>query len=151
MEELTSAATRSKTNRPAILAKQKDETLAAFYTPQDVAQILTDWALLHPYDTVLDPSYGGCSFIKASQATLRKHGNAKPETQIYGVDIDPDAQSYLSELLAAGAQQQQFLCKDFFKVGTNDFGGQLFSAVVGNPPYLRYHSIPEALRKQADV
>ncbi len=151
MEELTSSAIPFKTKPTPILAKQKDQTLAAFYTPRDVAQILTDWALTHPQDTVLDPSYGGCSFLKAAQATLIKQGNANPEKQIYGVDIDPDAQDYLSDLIRAGAGQQQFINKDFFKVDVNCFEGHLFSAVVGNPPYLRYHNIPKALQKQADI
>lgn len=151
MEELTSTAIKFKTRRPSLLAKQKNETLAAFYTPQDVAQILTDWAITHPADTVLDPSYGGCSFLKAAQTTLIKRGNAKPEKQIYGVDIDPDAQVYLNGLISDGARKQQFINSDFFKVDVNYFGGHLFNAVVGNPPYLRYHSIPKDLQKQADI
>jgi adenine-specific DNA-methyltransferase len=151
MEELTGGAIPFKTKPTTILAKQKDQTLAAFYTPRDVAQILTDWALIHPQDTVLDPSYGGCAFLKSAQTTLIKRGNNNPEKQIYGVDIDPDAQDYLSDLISAGARQQQFINNDFFNVDVNHFGGHLFSAIVGNPPYLRYHSIPKSLQKQADI
>jgi hypothetical protein len=149
VEELTSTAITFKTKQSTILAKQKDETLAAFYTPPDVAQILTDWALTHPEDTVLDPSYGGCSFLKAAQTMLIKRGNSNPEKQIYGIDIDPDAQNYSGELISAGARQQQFISEDFFKVDINCFGGRLFRAVVGNPPYLRYHSIPKGKHKFA--
>ncbi|MGE0132439.1 MAG: N-6 DNA methylase [Blastocatellales bacterium] len=149
MEPLTSTATPPGMKQAAIPARQKDDKLAAFYTPQTVAQILTDWALTDPYDTVLDPSYGGCAFLNAAQTTLFKRGSLKPEQQIYGADIDPDAQVYLQDLLAAGATEQQFIGEDFFKLDINSFGGHPFSAVVGNPPYLRYHSIPAALQEQA--
>lgn len=151
MEEFTSTARLVRTKQATILAKQKDETLAAFYTPHDVAQILTDWALTNPHDTVFDPSYGGCSFLKAAQVTLRKRGNPEPERQIYGVDIDPDAQEYLLDLITAGAGREQFLKEDFFKLDVSCFEGHLFSAVVGNPPYLRYHSIPKLQQQQADI
>lgn len=146
---MTSIVTPLGTKQARILAKQKDDKLAAFYTPQNVAQMLTDWALTDPQDTVLDPSYGGCSFLNAAQTTLFNRGSLKPEQQIYGADIDPDAQIYLQDLLAAGAKWQQFIKEDFFNLDINSFGGHLFSAVVGNPPYLRYHSIPPALQEQA--
>jgi hypothetical protein len=149
MEQLLSTAPL-KTKSATILAKQKDQTLAAYYTPRDVAQILTDWALTDPRDTVLDPSYGGCSFLTSAQTTLLKLGNPQPEKQIFGIDIDPDAQNYLNDLLASGAKRQQFINEDFFKIDVNRFDDRLFSAVVGNPPYLRYHSIPDVLQKQAD-
>lgn len=150
MEQLTSTAPPFKTKPATILAKQKDQTLAAYYTPRDVAQILTDWALTDTWDTVLDPSYGGCSFLTSAQTTLLKLGNPHPEKQIFGIDIDPDAQNYLNDLIASGAKRQQFINEDFFKIDVNCFDDHLFSAVVGNPPYLRYHSIPDVLQKQAD-
>jgi adenine-specific DNA-methyltransferase len=132
-----------------MLARQKDKKLAAFYTPQNVAQILTDWALTNPHDTVFDPSYGGCAFLNAARDTLFRRGSLNPEQQIYGADIDPDARVYLQNLLAAGADGRQFIKEDFFNLDRNNFGGDLFSAVVGNPPYLRYHSIPTILQERA--
>lgn len=150
MEQLTNTTTIYRTRQTEILAKQKDETLAAFYTPQNVAQILTDWALTHSDDTVLDPSYGGCSFLKAAQTTLIKLGSPQPEKQIYGVDIDPEAEDSLIELIGAGARREQFIKEDFFKIDVNQFNKHLFNSVVGNPPYLRYHTIPKAQQKQAE-
>jgi hypothetical protein len=151
MEQLTSTANPRVAKRATILAKQKDGTLAAFYTRQDVAQILTDWALTGATCRVIDPSYGGCSFLKAAQTTLRNLGNLTPERQIFGVDIDQDAYIYLEDLIAAGANREQFLNDDFFNIGITYFGGLLFDAVVGNPPYLRYHSIPEKLQERASA
>ena len=149
MKPLTSTAKSLGAKQSAITTKYKGSKLAAFYTPQNVAQILTDWALTDSQDTALDPSYGGCAFLKAARTTLFNRGSLNPERQIYGADIDPDAQVYLQDLLANGAAKQQFIKEDFFNLDINNWGGQLFSAIVGNPPYLRYHSIPTALQERA--
>ena len=127
------------------------EYLAAFYTRRDVAQFLTDWAIVDVDCTVLDFSYGGCSFLNASLTTLQERGNPCPATQIYGVDIDALATSYLQELFAAGASAEQFVCRDFFDLEPSDLAGFPFGAVTGNPPYIRYHDIPEALRMRAEA
>lgn len=127
------------------------EYLAAFYTRRDVAQFLTDWAIVDVDCTVLDPSYGGCSFLNASLTTLQERGNSCPATQIYGVDIDALATSYLQELFDAGASAEQFVRRDFFELEPSDFAGFPFGAVTGNPPYIRYHDIPEERRKRAEA
>lgn len=127
------------------------EYLAAFYTRRDVAQFLTDWAIVDVDCTTLDPSYGGCSFLNASLATLQERGNPFPATQIYGVDIDALATSYLQELFDAGASPEQFVRRDFFELDPSDLAGFPFGAVTGNPPYIRYHDIPEELRKRAEA
>lgn len=137
-------ASKTRTQR-----KRNEKSLAPFYTPHSVAQILTDWAVTRADALVLDPSYGGCAFLNAAFTTLTKRGSTQPERQIFGVDIDPSATNYLHDLLAAGAASQQYICRDFFELGRDNFGGQSFDAVVGNPPYVRYHSIPEKLQRKA--
>lgn len=133
------------------LPSQGDENgnLGIFYTREDVAQILTDWAILDKDATLLDPSYGGCAFLNAALATLYRRGNPQPGGQIYGVDIDPKAKSYLKDLFPAGAKSEQYVTGDFFDIDANHFGF-LFSSLVGNPPYVRYHDIPERLQKRAE-
>lgn len=130
---------------------QNSKNLASFYTPQRVAQALTDWAITDASMSVLDPSFGGCAFLYAALETLRKKGNPVPGRQIYGVDIDPDAQSYLEPLLLAGATPEQFVIEDFFSIAPNHFGDRLFGAVVGNPPYIRHHDIPDEAQERAIV
>ncbi len=128
---------------------QNKKTLASFYTPQRVAQVLTDWAITDPSTTVLDPSFGGCAFLYAALETLRRMGNPAPGRQIYGIDIDPDAQSYLEPLFLADATPEQFVTADFFNVAPDYFGDGLFGAVVGNPPYIRYHDITDEAQERA--
>ena len=128
----------------------QDKGLAPFYTPRGVAQILTDWAVTDADASVLDPSFGGCAFLNAAFDTLSKKGSIQPERQIFGVDIDPSAKNYLNDLITAGASPNQYICNDFFDVGLENFNVQSFDAIVGNPPYVRYHSIPEKLQKKAE-
>ena len=130
---------------------QNRRNFASFYTPPEVAQILMDWAITDASTTVLDPSFGGCAFLYAALETLRRMGNPAPGRQIYGVDIDSDAQLHLKRLLLAGAMPEQFVIEDFFNIAPGYFGDSLFGAVVGNPPYIRYHDIPDEAQERAVV
>lgn len=130
---------------------QLEGKLAPFYTPERVAQLLTDWAVVDARDLILDPSYGGCAFLNGAFLTLKRKGSLRPEKQVFGVDIDPAAEGYLSDLLVAGATREQYINKDFFDVNLEDFGVPYFDAIVGNPPYIRYHDIPESLQKKAEA
>lgn len=125
-----------------------DLLLARFYTPPIVAHALADWAIKDGGATVLDPSYGACAFLYAALEAFRRAGNPAPGKQIYGVDLDPGARSHLGPLVAAGAAPDQFVTDDFFNVSPEHFDG-LLSAVLGNPPYIRYQNIPHESRERA--
>lgn len=133
------------------LIKHVGGNLAPFYTPPKVAQLLTDWAVVDAQALIIDPSYGGCAFLNAAFLTLKRKGSLSPERQVFGVDIDPAAQSYLGDLFAAGAARHQYINYDFFDVIPEHFGLPYFDAVVGNPPYIRYHDIPENLQRKAEA
>lgn len=132
-----------------VLVQNNKRHLASFYTPPRVAQVLTDWAITSPNTTVLDPSFGGCAFLCAALETLGQQGNSLPGGQVYGVDIDPNALSYLQPLFAAGAKPEHFITTDFFNIAPYHFRRELFGAVVGNPPYIRYHDIPDEAQQLA--
>ncbi|MBM3241827.1 hypothetical protein FJZ31_36615 [Candidatus Poribacteria bacterium] len=128
---------------------ENKKKFASFYTPQPVAQALADWAITDADTTVLDPSFGGCAFLYAALETLGRRGNPAPGKQIYGVDIDADAAFYIEPLFRAGAVPEQFITEDFFNITPDYFGNKLFGAVIGNPPYIRYHEIPEDAQQRA--
>ena len=130
---------------------ENKKRFASFYTPRLVAQAPADWAITDANTTVLDPSFGGCAFLYAALETLGRKGNLAPGKQIYGVDIDPDAESYLEPLFRAGATPKQFMTEDFFNITPNHFGHELFGAVIGNPPYIRYHDIADDAQKRASA
>src|SRR4051794_31044099 len=62
--------------------------LGIFYTPDRLALALTRWAVRGNVGAVLDPSFGGCSFLRAGVVALAENGVSRPEQSVYGIDID---------------------------------------------------------------
>ena len=58
--------------------------LGAFYTPDTLSKLLCDWAIRSPDDTVLEPSFGGCSFLVSSYDRLQELGSKTPAEKVYG-------------------------------------------------------------------
>ena len=115
--------------------------LGCYYTPQDLANALADWALADADTAVLDPSFGGCAFFNAAWRVLESRGSESPGQHIYGVDIDPEALAYVQPLVDAGTDPRHFIIADFFEVRPGQFDRTSFGAVVGNPPYVRHHAL----------
>lgn len=126
---------------------KKARELAAFYTPEGIAHLLARWAIRKPIDTILDPSFGGCAFLDAAVSILQSMGNSKAGAQIYGIDIDRSALHSIEGILRAGGRPSHFVRQDFFKV-TPEWIGR-FDVILGNPPYIRHHSIAAAAQKRA--
>lgn len=118
------------------------KALGAYYTPTNLSKVLCEWALRSPYDTALEPSFGGCGFLEASIKRLSELGSINAISQLYGADIDPTAFDFLSKKI--GKQEgilRQFLFNDFLQVEPNDYGGVAFDVVLGNPPYVSLHNM----------
>lgn len=117
-----------------------------FYTPFEVAHVLSKWAIRSSEDTILEPSFGGCHFLQAATHILESIGSQEPKNQLYGCDIDPQAFSYLESSLGLSSNgNNHFHQKDFLRVNVEDFnivGG--FDVVIGNPPYISHHNLPSA-------
>lgn len=101
-----------------------------FFTPPDVAATLVRWATGNEDDRILDPSCGDGAFIMA-------HANA------VGCEIDPEhaaaARRHAPAALVHGG--------DFFLWA--DETNERFSAIVGNPPFIRYQGFNGDLRERA--
>jgi adenine-specific DNA methylase len=123
----------------ATLTAQK--ALGAFYTSDSVARFLVRWAIKDPNDTVLDPSCGAGVFLFAAVEQLKRlRGHS---ALVYGVDLDVDALKTARQL----NPHCKFLCEDFFSLERKDLPE--ISAVVGNPPFIRYQSFNGAVRESA--
>jgi len=121
--------------------------LGAFYTPERLSQILTDWAIRSASDLILEPSFGGCGFLTAARRRLELLGADAPKKQIYGCDIDGGAFEFLAEALGRPIDHSRFLHKDFLETSALEDWPLLFDATIGNPPYIPYQSIQEKTRK----
>ena len=129
-------SSRQPENAPDISSRR---LFGAYYTPDDLASVLVRWALADGQGPVLDPSYGGCSFLEAAVRALSEAGVSHAGRQVYGVDIDPscaDTVRSSEELVEANCFEG-----DFLTASPTDLPGSPYAAIVGNPPYVRHHWI----------
>ena len=121
--------------------------LGAFYTPDHIADVLVQWALAEGDGPILDPSYGGCAFLEAALRLLRERGHRRPQSRIFGVDIDQGCIEAVRR--TEGLTVANCPTKDFLETSPQDLDGSPFTAVVGNPPYVRHHWISGRQRTSA--
>lgn len=121
---------------PATGARKKE--LGAFYTPSAMAEKLTRWALRTPGDKVLDPSFGGLAFLRASAERLADLGCEPPaiSRQLFGVDLDPLAFEAARADHRLPVDCEALVMSDFFDVEPARLPA--VDALLGNPPYIRY-------------
>jgi hypothetical protein len=121
--------------------------IGAFYTPEPLSQILSDWAIRSPSDLVLEPSFGGCGFLQSAQVRLIELGCSEPRQQIYGCDIDPVAFDYLANVFHAPVDLRRFYQTDFLEVSPGGEWPVSFSVVLANPPYIPYQDLGAERRR----
>ncbi len=138
------------TIEPAIQAPrpQNAKGLDAFYTDSQVAEFLVRWAIRGPTDSVLDPSFGGGVFLRCAAERLLELGG-DPARCVFGVEIDPSVHERVAGELArtSAVDMGHLLCSDFFDVSPQGLGR--VDAVVGNPPFIRYHRFTGSNRDKA--
>lgn len=135
----------------------------AFYTPAPMARALVTWAVRSPGDLVLDPSCGDGEFLLHAIHRLSELGRAREKalSQVFGVDSDSSAAQLASQRLKDESGSSRAPCvtvADFFSCRPEgrSFSNRLdpevlptVDAVVGNPPYIRYHGFNGTVRASA--
>lgn len=111
-----------------------------FYTPSDLTAFLSSWAIREESDRVLEPSCGDGAFISAASRRFAELGRADLAGHLYGVERN-QREADKSRSLAPGAE---ILTLSFFDVEIGDLPA--VDAVIGNPPYIRYHGFTGADR-----
>lgn len=120
---------------------QERRQIGAFYTPQRLSGMLSDWAIRGADDLVLEPSFGGCGFLASALSTLARRGSADPAKRVFGCDIDPLAFTHLSQLFNGHSDLGGFVQGDFLDCMKVDVWPSQFTAVIGNPPYIPHQRI----------
>lgn len=135
---------------PEVRSITRKRELGAFYTPPAIAEKLVRWAVRSRDDTVLDPSFGALAFLDAAQRRLVDLGTGRHEAarQVFGVELDTDAFVSAARSYWVRGEAPRLIHGDFLDV----VSGVLLptvTAVVGNPPYLRYQGFNRRLTRTA--
>lgn len=108
-----------------------EKRLGAYYTPQEVVELLVAWAVASErHARVLDPACGDGRFLEGLPDAV-------------GVDLDPIAVS----AAAARAPGATVINEDFFRWASAT--PDRFDAAVGNPPFIRYQTFKGESRDRA--
>lgn len=117
-----------------------------YYTPEKVAEFITEWAIRTHNDTVLEPSCGNGVFLKTVVAKLSKMGCSSEDiyNNVIGVELDKKASEKAAQYNA------QIINQDFFSFCNTKFKKeQNYDVVVGNPPFIRYQDFNHKYKKIA--
>jgi adenine-specific DNA-methyltransferase len=120
---------------------KRKKMLGKYYTPESLAQAIVDWVVKDARAKVLEPSFGGCTFLRACLHRLEEQGAKEPGRQLFGVDVDPRALDHLARLGRNNVVRQNFVIADFMALRHNTLRGAPFDVIVANPPFVRFHSI----------
>ncbi len=127
--------------------KRDPKSLGAYYTDSQVADFLVRWALRDAADSILDPSFGGGVFLRAACNRLRELGG-NPGQQVFGIELDAAVQRHIGDKLHPdGVELNNLYAADFFAVGAEHL--KPVTAIVGNPPFIRYQRFNGETRKRA--
>lgn len=119
---------------------ESDRKLAgSYYTSDVVADFLARWVSEINPRSILEPGSGGGAFVDAVARTINGQGHS---VRVDGVDIDQHACAQLVERYDAqprGSISLSVHCRDFLEFSFSKLqSSELYDAVVGNPPYIRY-------------
>lgn len=129
----------------ADLPVENRRLLGAYYTPDALADILSEWAIAPKPGTVLDPSFGGCAFMNAATKVLASRGVSDPGRLVFGVDVEPSCLDYVRA--SSNLVETNCTIRDFLTMLPEDMHGAPFQAVIGNPPYVRHHWLKGTTRE----
>ena len=128
---------------------KRAKALGAYYTPEKAVDFMIRWATKtlaiegKAGFKIIDPSFGNGQFLKASAA----HATiAKPEDQIFGIELDTETFRASLDLLqryrinVVNLYNNDFFSSDLFFEKRLGKKTEAFDAVVGNPPFIRYQN-----------
>lgn len=113
----------------------------AFFTPDPIASFVVDWAIRSADDSVLEPSCGEAAFLTHAVAALRAL-DPKIPPRVSGVEIHAPSAAEARRLVIDAGGDPDITVSDFFLTAPTGS----YSAVIGNPPYIRYQDFSGEVR-----
>lgn len=126
--------------------------MGRFFTPESIAEFLSQWAIQSGDDKVLEPGSGDGNILIPAVKRLK---NLKGEKgRVLGVEIDSDLIQRTKSRLEKKkipASNYELKTGDFFKFCINEsrWKNKSYDVVVGNPPFIRYQDFDKEQRVRA--
>jgi adenine-specific DNA-methyltransferase len=115
----------------------------AFFTPAELCDYIVDWAIQSPEDRVLEPSCGEAAFLLAAVRRLKRMGASPTPGSLNGIELHEASSRAATALIRNSGWPADVTTADFFTASPQ----RRYSAVIGNPPYVRYQDF--ARRRQS--
>lgn len=132
--------------------ESKQKLRGGYYTPQLLADLLSQWALSDKASTILEPSCGDGRFLHAIYNQLVA-SNESVHLSIDAVEIEPEesakAEEFSSNLRRIGVDVR-VVNDDVFHWLGNGNSNKKWDAIIGNPPYIRYQYFEKSQREIAE-
>lgn len=118
----------------------------AFFTPSEITEFVSRWAIRTVSDRVMEPSAGDAAFLVAAVTRIAQlHRGRGVEPEVDGVEIHAhSARVARQRVRDAGGKARIRQC-DFFDVAPEP----VYDAVIGNPPYIRYQNFSGEARAKS--
>ena len=116
----------------------------AFFTPPEIAAYIAQWAVRSPDERVLEPSAGDAAFLVAAAGRMVELGADRPPV-LDGVEIHAESAKSARRRVRDAGGTPRIRTADFFAVEPS----ASYSAVIGNPPYIRYQDFRGEPRSQS--
>ncbi|WP_223624090.1 N-6 DNA methylase [Microbacterium sp. EST19A] len=121
----------------------------AFFTPDAIAEFTTNWAVRSADDLVLEPSCGEAAFLTQAVRRLTElqaaTGTLTVPPRVDGVEIHDASAAEAERLVRAAGGDPRIFTSDFFLVKPEP----KYTAVIGNPPYIRYQDFSGEARTRS--
>lgn len=124
----------------ALSIRSVRKNLGSFYTPQEVCDFLAAWAIRDPDDSALEPAAGDGAIVEAvRRRQLHLSRDSRP-AQLLAVELVARE----AEKIERRAPGVDVHVGPFLDLIPRDF--PQFTAVVGNPPFIRFQLLPRESR-----
>ncbi|HDQ4554784.1 N-6 DNA methylase [Pseudomonas aeruginosa] len=124
----------------------RKKSLGAFYTPSYLSRILCEWSIRSVGEVVLEPSFGGCTFLEEIALRFQRLGSSRPLSTVRGCDIDDHAFDKLRSL-PYEYDFKDFVLEDFLSLDAQFLGSDRADAVIGNPPYIGHSQVSKEQKR----
>lgn len=120
-----------------------------YYTPQNLADYVSKWVLEKQPKSVLEPSCGDGVFI---QALHNNKCDKNIKLSCFEL-LDTEVQKASNLCSQLGFQNASVTAGDFLVWANNQLNqkSELFDAVIGNPPFIRYQFLEKSFQEQAEL